>query len=90
MLSCRIVNLQSSFNCCFETFRSRTVEKDLVALSPGPLDLGADPAGEASAWRRAEPFAQIAAPWEERDAVPNKRARTLLDDRNMLAHHMRR
>jgi len=49
---------------------------------------GADPAGDAQSLKQAETFAEIADDWLERHAIPNKGARTVRDDRSMLARHI--
>ena len=48
----------------------------------------ADPAAKVQSIRRAETFAEVAAEWIERHAMPNKGARTLRDDRSMLERHI--
>jgi integrase len=48
----------------------------------------ADPAAKAQALRSAETFAEVAEEWIRLHGVPNKGARTLRDDRSMLARHI--
>lgn len=49
---------------------------------------GADPAARAAERKEASTFAEVTAEWLERHGEPNKRARSLRDDRSMLDRHI--
>jgi integrase len=78
----RRLTLGSCPGVSLDEARSKAREA-LVAIAKG-----ADRAAEAAERRAAETFAEVAADWLERHALPNKAARVVKDDRSMLDLHV--